>query len=187
MCVGVLVCKLCFVRPCNVFHFSLWRNKLSATHYTHAHKRRHLYKIHIRHVARSRQVAWPTFVTHPHRETHPHSHTRTLVAVALLNFQTHAKLNPRMCLTFALFWLSGPRVFSPLSSMLSVSVCVHSSSLCVCVCALLFSIHSSLLFSLFYYTIKPQQLETRDTRLDTAVAFPFDTLFLFTLSTLQKK
>lgn len=57
------------------------------------------------------QLLWHT---HTHRDTH------TLVAVALLNFQTHAKLNPRMCLTFALFWLSGPRVFSPLASMLSV-------------------------------------------------------------------
>lgn len=161
----------------------------------HIHKRRHLYKLHIRHVGHSST----TFVTLAPTPTL----TLTLVAVALLNFQTHAKLNPRMCLTFALFWLSGPWVFSHepvlVSSMLSTHmwVCVHSNLSvrvrvydCVCECVLF----SSPFIRHFFLASFTTQLsrsnsrrKTRDSRLDTAVAFRFDTLFLFILSTLQKK
>lgn len=172
--------------------------------HTHTHKRRHLYKLHIRHVGRSTNQSQPSRLAN-FRDTHRRTDTRTLVTVALLNFQTHAKLNPRMCLTFALFWLSGPWVFSLMSLCLfhaecaapHVRVCVCGCALeilvvclsvCVCLCNALFffSFHSSLLFSLFYYTIKPQQLETWDTRLDTAVAFVL-TRFSFSLYPLCKK
>lgn len=117
--------------------------------HTHKHKRRHLYKLHIRHVGRSTNQSQPSRLAN-FRDTH----TRTLVTVALLNFQTHAKLNPRMCLTFALFWLSGPWVFSLMSLCLfhAECTCVHSRlylCLCLCVCV---SLQRSFLLLLSFVT-----------------------------------
>lgn len=135
-CLCVSVCCV-FSGLAMFFTFRLlWRNKLSATH---THKRRHLYKLHIRHVGRSTNQSQPSRLAN-FRDTHRRTDTRTLVTVALLNFQTHAKLNPRMCLTFALFWLSGPWVFSLMSLCLFHAECAapHVRE-CVWVCTRDFS------------------------------------------------
>lgn len=131
MCVCV-----CCVFSCLAMFFTfrlLWRNKLSATHtnvgtcinYTYATL-----------VAAQTKASQVKFGQHSwHAERYSHTNTRTLVAVALLHFQTHAKLNPRMCLTFALFWLSGLWVFSLMSLCLFHAECTASYvNVCLCVC-----------------------------------------------------